>query len=388
LIEDHAYSIELYARTRGLDWNTPLAEGSDDWNKLICGSLYVVLERHGTLAETEVLGISDQEYRIRHELPDDMGHYHEWVVPAEPRTAYNPEMTYRPRRGKSPKTVTEKQVNIDRSNVLEKLAWVNRRWPIDDPRYRGPFSAPCEVCQKEVSNETLAVDDCNHAWTQLCKFNHSKIAKASSRVELLKYPKKGVGVRALKAFRQNEILAEYVGDIYPAYLVRKDSAEEVKLYPNDDGLSYRYQRELETLDIGGGQKRKTPSPKLESNTMTIDPAIRGNWTRYMNHSCRPATKVDRRFVGDKKWTLVVASRNIRFAEEITVHYSVDYGKEAKHGCACGEDLCTLWDAEKKKAKGGNKITWAEERERLRVEQEEAATKADIEQEERPKEVDG
>lgn len=197
-----------------------------------------------------------------------------------------------------------------------------------------------------------------------------------------------MGVRALKAFRKNKILAKYIGDIYPAHLVRKDSAEEVKLYLNDDGLSYRYQQELETLDIGEGQKRKTPSPKLECNTMTIDPAIRGDWTRYMNHSCRPATKFDRRFVGDKRWTLLVACRKIRFAEEITVHYGVDYWKEAKHGCACGEDLCTLWDAEKIKAKGGNKITWAEEQERLRVEQEEAATKADNGQEERPKEVEG
>jgi hypothetical protein len=89
----------------------------------------------------------------------------------------------------------------------------------------------------------------------------------------------------------------------------------------------------------------------------------------MNHSCRPATKFDRRFVGDKKRTLVVASRNIRFGEEITVHYGDDFWKEANYGCACKEDLCTLWDAGKNKEKEGNKVTWAEEQERLRAEQE-------------------
>lgn len=98
----------------------------------------------------------------------------------------------------------------------------------------------------------------------------------------------------------------------------------MKLYPNDNGVSYRYQQELEALDVGARQKRKTPGLKLECDIMTIDLASRGNWTRYMNHSCRPATKFDCRSVGDKKWTLIVVSEKIRFGEEITVHCSDGY----------------------------------------------------------------
>jgi SET domain len=374
LIKRYAYSIGLYARTRGLDWNRPLTEGSNDWDRLICRPLYDILEHHNTFSETQVLGISDTEYCIRHELSDNIGHYHEWVVASEPRTAYNPEMTYLTGRAKSPRLVAERQVNIGCSIIRDRPVWINRKkWPIDDPRYRGPISAPCEVCPNDVNNGRLAGEYCDHTLAELCKSNHSKIAKASSRVELLQYPKKGVGVRSLKAFRENEILAEYVGEIYPEHVVRKDCREEVVLYPSDNGVSYRYQQTMEARDVDDdGKKRKSSSPGKESDSMVIDPAIRGNWTRYMNHSCREATEFQYRFVGDKKLTLIVACRDIQFGEELTVNYETDYWKEATYGCACGEDQCTLWDAEKNKAKGGNKVTWAEEKERLRTAQEEAA----------------
>jgi hypothetical protein len=382
LIESHAYSIELYARTRGLDWNTPLTETSDEWDQLICQSLYDVLEEHSTFTETQVLGISDTEYRIRHELPDIIGHYHDWVVSSDPRTAYNPEITYRIGKGKSPKSVTERQVTIDSSVVLDKPVWVNRsQWPIDDPRYRGPHSDPCELCPEDINDRKLAVEYCNHTLAELCRINHSKIAKASSRVELLQYPGKGIGVRALKAFRKDEILAEYVGEIYPEYVVRKDSRSKVQLYPNDAGIDYRFHQKMEPRNVNDdGETRKTPSPGKECDSMLIDPAIRGNWARYMNHSCREATQFEYRFVGNKKLTLIVACRDIRFGEEITVDYGAEFWKVRHYGCACGEDQCKLWDAEKNKAKGGNTVTWAEEKERLRFEREEAAEKAGNQQE--------
>ena len=118
---------ELYARTRGFDRNTPLTESSHDWNQLICRSLYGTLDEHSTFTETQVLGISDTEYSIRHRLSEKVGHYHEWVVSSEYRTVYNSRL------------VTERQLNIDSSVILDKPVWVNRKqWSIDDPRYRGP----------------------------------------------------------------------------------------------------------------------------------------------------------------------------------------------------------------------------------------------------------
>lgn len=374
LIESHAYSIELYARTRGLGLQTSLIEGGDEWDQIICRSLHDVLAEHSTFTEDQVLGISDTEYLKRHELPDNIGHYHEWVVSSEPKTAYNPEMTYRTGRGRNSRLVTERQINIDSSIILDKPVWVNRRhWPIDDPRYRSLASDPCEVCPANINDGKLVLKYCDHTLADLCRRNGSKIAKVSSRVELLHYAGKGVGVRALKAFRKNEIMAEYVGEIYPEKVVRKDTTENVDLYPSDSGLCYRFQQSLEVRDLDDKERQGRPSK--ECDNITIDPAVRGNWTRYMNHSCRQAANFVNRFVGDKKLTLVVACRDIQFGEEITVHYGADYWKAALYGCACGEDQCKLWDAEKNKAKGGNKVTWAEEKGRLQIEQEEVAKEA-------------
>ena len=381
LIESHAYSIELYARTRGLDWNTPLTEGSREgsnaWDHLVCQSLYGVLDQHSHFRETEVLGISDMQYSIRHELPDSIGHYHEWVVASAPRRAYNPTMTYRTGKGKTSRLVTERQVNIDASIILDdsdQFKWQNRSaWPIDDPRYRGPVSAPCEVCPDDSGKGATAPQRCDHTLAQLCRLHHSKIEKSASRVELLQYPGKGVGVRALKAFRDREILAEYIGEIYPGHDIRGGRKVSVELYPHPNGFSYRYEQPLEDLAVNDDQenkkKKKTPSPNRQCRTMIIDPSIRGNWPRYMSHSCRPATLFEYRFVGDKQLTLIVADRNIQFDEELTVDYGLDYWQAAEYGCACEEDRCTLWDPLQNKVKGGTKVTWGQEKERRAAEPE-------------------
>jgi SET domain len=369
LIESHAHSIELYACTRGLDWNTPLAKGSHDWNQLICRSLRDILDEHSTFTETPVLSISDAEYRMRHELPEKVGHYHEWVVSSEYRTAYNPELTYRTTKGKNSRLVTERQLNIDASVVLDKPVWVNRKqWPVDDPRYRGPLSDACEVCLEVTDHATLTREDCGHTLDNLCAvkeggIRNGNIAKASSRVELLQYPGRGIGVRALKAFRAGEIMAEYVGEIYPEYVIKKDGKNRVSLYPNNDGITYKFHQAMEDRVE---ERRKSTSPDNESKSMIIDPAIKGNWTRYMNHSCRGATEFVYRFVGDKKLPIVIATRDIQFGEEVTVDYGAGYWKDLPYACACEEDRCKLWDAGKNKVAGSNKITWAEEKERRQL----------------------
>jgi hypothetical protein len=94
-------------------------------------------------------------------------------------------------------------------------------------------------------------------------------------------------------------MAEYVGKIYSEYVIKKDGKNRVSLYPNNDGVSYKFHQAMEGPVE---ENRKSTSPDNESKSMIIDPAIKGNWTRYMNHSCREATEFVYRFVGDKKAT--------------------------------------------------------------------------------------
>ena len=53
------------------------------------------------------------------------------------------------------------------------------------------------------------------------------------------------------------------------------------------------------MEDRGEERRKSTSPDNESKSTIIDPAIKGNYTRYMNHSCREATEFVYRCVDDK-----------------------------------------------------------------------------------------
>ena len=136
---DHVFSVakivpvislmqsELYACTRGLDRNTPLAESSHDWNRLVCRSLYGILDEHSAFTETQVLGINDTEYGKQRGLPEKIGHYHEYVVSSEYRTMYNPELTYRTTEGKKSRLVTERQLKATRQS-----SWTDRFGSIEN----------------------------------------------------------------------------------------------------------------------------------------------------------------------------------------------------------------------------------------------------------------
>lgn len=61
--------------------------------------------------------------------------------------------------------------------------------------------------------------------------------------------------------------------------------------------------------------------------------------------------------GQKTLTCItVRDRPIEFGEEITVSYGRDYFLGQKLACRCGEDICTLWNADKTK---DNKMTLLE-----------------------------
>lgn len=77
-------------------------------------------------------------------------------------------------------------------------------------------SDACEVCLEVIDPAALTREGRGDTQDNLCAvkeggIREGNIAKASSRVELLQYLGRGVGVRAVKAFRAGEIMAEYVG---------------------------------------------------------------------------------------------------------------------------------------------------------------------------------
>lgn len=214
---------------------------------------------------------------------------------------------------KPPSFQGKPQLHIDH-NIYEqqyfRRAKRPQHWPKSmpypsNPTLRRPGQGECACCN---STAICACDPTTHP------------AMADTLVELHNYGDyKGTGVRALQDIDARTLLGEYVGELRPAGF-------------NDDPV---YGFDFTALDCHPHEVIATISAK-ES----------GNWTRFVNHSCRPNCAFDTRAVGGRICVLVVAMRAIGWGEELTVHYGDGYWTRRQR-CLCGEDCCPsrVWEEE-------------------------------------------
>lgn len=330
-LRQHRQSIEFFAESRKFIWLEESAEQEAqdvlfrDLNCLLTGT---AVPRRLEINEDEAEHARiDVETRINGFPDDDAGldHPHEWELSADGLTATRLEFLPGG-RGAS----LQLQRNVDDSVILfDRRKWKNRaNWLLrDEPRYRSRFDDDCEACDQPGDGE-------GKKWRAACQcsLENLRIRQAADgayfgdRVELRKiHPVMGTGVRALQRLPAHSLLAEYVGEIYP---IKKTNGRG--LYNN---ATYLY-HQTRTLSDG------------RENAMYIDPGIQGNWTRYINHSCRPKTNFMMYSCGEKILTCVtVRNRAIEFGEEITVSYGRDYFVGQKLACRCAEDVCKLWNAD-------------------------------------------
>ena len=368
LILSYAHSIELFARTRNLPWEGSLTLRNTEWCAIFI-QIRGVIEPylHGDTDENSFSPIARWRYGLRHDLSGGAAHPHEWAL-SETNLAQRPEFTYR--TGTTPTTV--RQVNIESSEVKRGYTWINRnQWPIRDPRYRGFDYIACMACGRQLvrlkkpCNCTFA--DLSRMWKNLDEHrDHEEEPEQDAErfnttpklLDLVHYQGRGIGVRALQNFEEGEIIAEYTGQLYPKWTTSDNGeVERTCAYPNDAELNYRLEQRLapRTNPVRRKRKSKTPSPQSgkECNAMIIDSAVRGNWTRYMNHSCAFSTRFECANVGNKKYTVVVATRDINFGEELTTDYGLEFWEYTPYNCACGDDVCKYKTAKTRKYKGNS-----------------------------------
>ncbi len=184
-------------------------------------------------------------------------------------------------------------------------SWVHGKPYPSHPFERGPGENPCISC--------LGEGPCS------CDMSTSELVHRPL-VELQEYPEKGVGVRALQRIPAGTILDEYVGTIMSVkYQGDPVYAYSAMLY---DGVDDEF-------------------------IATISAKRYGNWTRYINHSCKPSTQFKERTLGDKHRVLVCAIRDIEMFEEILIDYGKDYWQN--RDCLCGESNCCTMEKAKKLA---------------------------------------
>lgn len=176
-IDANRLSIELFARTRNLEWRGPLLK------------------------------------HAKHPLPE----LQEVFVPY--RKLYNGHFYHFVRTSngsiRRPTFDGFTQVHIDNC-VFDPRGWrskENANGKIVDPTLRCPENANCYLCDSGTS----------------CPCEPPRLP--GQLVELVDYPNKGVGVRVLTNFRKGDILAEYVGEIHPPSY-NEDATYALPLFPN------------------------------------------------------------------------------------------------------------------------------------------------------------
>ncbi|GAB1740008.1 hypothetical protein NU219Hw_g4932t1 [Hortaea werneckii] len=130
----------------------------------------------------------------------------------------------------------------------------------------------------------------------------------SSSIEIRGPGEMGYGAFAAPGVRisKGQWLDEYIGELLPISSPDTPSTDPTSLY---------------RLWIPG--------------TAIIDAERAGNWTRFINSSCRPNVKVWGESVGKKQVVLFQAIREIGPEEEITFQYGAKYFLEAGLECRCG-----------------------------------------------------
>eukprot|EP00762_Andalucia_godoyi_P008321 ANDGO_07359.mRNA.1 Histone-lysine N-methyltransferase len=126
---------------------------------------------------------------------------------------------------------------------------------------------------------------------------------------------RGVGVRAAGCVQTGQLVVEYCG------VVRTRSA-----YERDLGR-YRKMGKLQyAMDLDA--------------THVIDATEKGNWGRFLNHSCAPNCKTQIWTVDGQPRVGIYAIRDIPTGEELTYDYRFEwFSKDGVESCRCGAPNC-------------------------------------------------
>lgn len=159
--------------------------------------------------------------------------------------------------------------------------------------------------------------------------------------ELRKTPDRGIGVFTKRGFKKGSLLGWYCGEILPSH----HPTTSAYLMSMEVGFSQDIEGEGSS-STASEHRQYDPNPHSperlawEANHVYIDASCKGNWTRFLNHSCRPHCGFVMARVGDVRVMGVQAVRDVAAGVELTVSYGDDYyGPSSKRICCCGTERC-------------------------------------------------
>lgn len=141
---------------------------------------------------------------------------------------------------------------------------------------------------------------------------------ASHKISLFKTEMKGYGLRTIEPIRKGRFLVEYVGEV----IDMDELARRNKKYKREGNI-HQYVMSL----IHG---------------TVIDSTIKGNWARFINHSCEPNCVAEKWLVNGEYRMGIFAKRDLNADEEITIDYRFETFGAAdliNEKCYCGASTC-------------------------------------------------
>lgn len=166
-----------------------------------------------------------------------------------------------------------------------------------------------------------------HAWTA------SNIALEHANATL------GIRTVAARPFAAGTVLAEYLGEVIPRARPAATSSSSSSSTKTPASTAYLF-------DLGADSAHAIPA--------CIDAQRVGNWTRFINHSCRSNAVFALRRVGAVARVCVVLERDVAAGEEVTVDYERGFWEVRRRlgvYCACGEVGCRYKQQQRRRGRG-------------------------------------
>jgi hypothetical protein len=182
--------------------------------------------------------------------------------------------------------------------------------------------------------------------------------------ELRETSSRGIGVYTKRAFKKGDILGYYAGEVLPDCLndTNNDYLMDVPLdfdYASRRSSSSSWQAasENQARRLSTQSEASSSTADLAADAaVIIDGRRKGNWTRFINHSCDPHAHFKLSRVGDMRIMAVKADKAIPAGVELTVDYGKEYyGPQTKKICQCGTKNCVTKSRVHKKHTGVKKM---------------------------------
>jgi hypothetical protein len=294
LISANQRSIEVFVRSRNIDWRGPLL-------------IYLQFDFPDMLeAVSPKLNIGTEH---PHHIVQTLDGFLKRPIHAGKAQTNINGLVFKPsRKGQKHPLLRPKKMGPCMACVCRKICACHELGGTSDcPDCRCPKVCECE------EPELVTCFNCGSQKICDCRIE----SMAGDLIELVEYPIKGTGVRALSNFKEGTILGEYLGEVIP-----------ITRTCNDDIYSMAQSGFLSIWSQG----MLGPNPLAHTTSAHL-----GNWTRFINHHCESNCYFESIMIGDRVTTIVKVCRDISIFDEITVHYGPEYW--ISRYCHCGSQKC-------------------------------------------------